>query len=165
MSDELKQCPFCGNKKPFATSYIHSHQFACSVVCGKDNCGSSGTWYSRESKESAENAAYKAWNTRAEPPASSSGEIEDAFGVICNVMDGPIIDAVETIRAHIAAIEADNKRLREALQFYADSSNYETRWTHSMFECQDCGSGAIIDDDCGEIAKAALSQADGKAGE
>lgn len=102
----------------------------------------------------------------AEPTAQSSGEVEDAFSVLLGfVMDGPIIDVVETLRAHIAALEAENKRLREALQFYADSSNYETRWTHSMFECQDCGSGSIIDDDCGEIAKTALSQADGKDGE
>lgn len=62
---ELLPCPFCANEKPFATSYIHSHQFACVVVCGKDNCGSSGTWYSRESEDAAKNVAYKAWNTRA----------------------------------------------------------------------------------------------------
>lgn len=62
---ELLPCPFCANEKPFAISYIHSHQFACTVVCSKDNCGSSGTWYSRESEDAAKNVAYKAWNTRA----------------------------------------------------------------------------------------------------
>jgi len=105
-----------------------------------------------------------------EPSAPSSDEVDTHINSLYNDAlssrdgYGNAHDDANAIRAHIASLEADNKRLREALQFYADSANYETRWTHSMFECQDCGSGAIIDDDCGEIAKAALAQADGKVG-
>lgn len=61
--------------------------------------------------------------------------------------------ALEELRAHIAALEAENKRLREALQFYADGPYVDV---YRLGVRQD----AVIFKDAGARAKQALAQTD-----
>jgi len=109
-----------------------------------------------------------------EPSAPSSDTVENAVHTMSeaaaitdsyDIIGRSAYAAFEILLAHIAAQAERFLVANVALAFYADSANYKTRWTHGMFECQDCGSGTIIDDDLGDKARAALAKTDGKAGE
>ncbi len=87
--------------------------------------------------------------TRAEPAAPSSDDAEYAIQALEAYANGLGEGCAKTLRAHIAALEADNKRLREALQ-----SGNNTYLGGQYIVCIKP-----------EIVEAALAQTDGKVGE
>ena len=113
MSDELKNCPFCGSTD-IAASY-HSPF----VVCG--NCNA----YGPGNADSTEAEAIAAWNTRVDDENAARG-LRDLFGVW--KADEPKICELEETESY------------ECRRFdTADPKLYATRLTVHVLECSECG--------------------------
>ncbi len=99
-----------------------------------------------------------------EPSAPSSDEVDTHINSLYNDAlssrdgYGNAHDDANAIRAHIASLEADNKRLREALTKYATADV-----TCSYVEVS--SRAYEVHEHCEEWAQAALAQTDGKVGE
>ncbi len=129
---ELKPCPFCGSTS-LNTDWITNEVYTVwCLKCGADFVSNLG-----------EKDTYKLWNTRAEPAAPSSDEVDRDLCAVSMVFP----ETAQDLRAHIAALEADNKRLRDAM-FFASGEMISGRFSAAHEELQ-----------------AALAQTDGKAGE
>lgn len=102
-------------------------------------------------------------NTQAEPPAPSSdveadiGTIECIGRCLGGAFERDLLAHAKRIRAHIAALEADNERLREALQKYASAK------VTCEFVDEDSRTFEVHES-CEKWAQEALAQTDGKVG-
>lgn len=66
---EIKPCPFCGGEAEFYPNYIEGEENW--VECCNAKCQATNGYVRRTPEE-----ALSAWNTRAEPAAPSSDEVE-----------------------------------------------------------------------------------------
>lgn len=102
MTENLKSCPFCGSNAEF-----NSDEFGEGVDC--KSCGA--TLRNGVYGEYGRKLASAAWNTRP---------LEDA---IQKELDEAREDNVDNMEYHVAErerLKAENARLREALEFYAE---------------------------------------------
>lgn len=159
----LSPCPFCASeasadgKVTYGKGHVSEQgweqdtfYFCNCPTCGVSNVGIVG--------HRTQGDAIEAWNRRASPalPSSPVSDLVERLRSWDHCWPAPWLEnavseaatALTSLSTRNAELEREVKRLREALEFYADTSKYPAPFTGGLGE---------LYYDCGQIARSALS--------
>ena len=111
---KLLNCPFCGGKAEKTSLGMHSHSYQAIIFCKnrKHECGSSGTWSSRDGEKEALEGAIKAWNTRDTTDHDKlRAQLKAAEDKLANI--GQYIDAYQVASIRVPSYWL--KKIKQAL--------------------------------------------------